>query len=142
MSDSLRLHRLQPTRLLCPPLSPGVCSNSYPLTRWCYLTISSSAAPFSFFLVCFVLSQLMPFVRVIINSDQFCSQNCPMSENNFIIIQDMSNFADASLRVPLPTWLEGNTQCYKSRCWEWTQIHWDPPSHPSFSHYISTFLVK
>ena len=33
--------------LLCPSLSPGVCSNSCPLSRWCYLIISSSAVPFS-----------------------------------------------------------------------------------------------
>ena len=32
-------------RSLCSPLSPGVCSNSCPLSRWCYLNISSSAAP-------------------------------------------------------------------------------------------------
>ena len=31
---------------LCPSLSPRVCSDSCPLSRWCYLTISSSAAPF------------------------------------------------------------------------------------------------
>ena len=30
----------------CLPLSPGVCSNSCPLSQWCYLTISSSAALF------------------------------------------------------------------------------------------------
>ena len=48
MSNSLPLHRLQHARLPCPPLSPGVCSNSCPLSQWCYLTISSSAAPFSF----------------------------------------------------------------------------------------------
>ena len=28
-------------------LSPGVCSNSCPLSWWCYPTISSSVAPFS-----------------------------------------------------------------------------------------------
>ena len=33
-------------RLLCPPPSPRVCPNS-PLRRWRYLTVSSSAAPFS-----------------------------------------------------------------------------------------------
>ena len=44
--STLRPHGLQHTRLLCPPLSPGVCSNSYPLSQWCYLTISSSATPF------------------------------------------------------------------------------------------------
>ena len=48
MSDSLRLHGLQHARLLCPLLSPGVCSNSYPLSLWCYLTISSSTTPSSY----------------------------------------------------------------------------------------------
>ena len=45
---TLRCHALQHARLLCPPLFPGVCSNSCPLNWWCCLTISSSAAPFSF----------------------------------------------------------------------------------------------
>ena len=40
--------RLQHARLLCPPLSPGVCSNSCPWSEWCYVTISSSASPFPF----------------------------------------------------------------------------------------------
>ena len=48
VSDSLRLHVLQHTRLPCHSLSPRVCSNSYPLSQWCYLAISSSATPFSF----------------------------------------------------------------------------------------------
>ena len=47
MSDTLRPHGLQHSRLLCPPLSPGVCLNSCPLSRWCYPTISPSVAPFS-----------------------------------------------------------------------------------------------
>ena len=34
-------------RFLCPPLSPRVCSNSCPLSWWCYLTIFSSATLFS-----------------------------------------------------------------------------------------------
>ena len=34
-------------KLLCPPLYPRICTNSCPLSRWCYLTISSSAAHFS-----------------------------------------------------------------------------------------------
>jgi len=32
-------HGLQHTRLPCPLLSPGVCSNSCPLSRWCCLTL-------------------------------------------------------------------------------------------------------
>ena len=43
-------HGLKHARLLCPSLSPGVCSNSCPLSQWCYLTISSPSSlfPFSF----------------------------------------------------------------------------------------------
>ena len=47
MSDSLQLHGLQHTRLRCLSLSPGVCSNSCPLSQWCHLTISSFVTPFS-----------------------------------------------------------------------------------------------
>ena len=32
--DSLQTHGLQNTSLLCPSLSPGVGSNSFPLSRW------------------------------------------------------------------------------------------------------------
>ena len=31
----------------CPPLSTGVCSNSCPLSQWCYPTVSFSVIPFS-----------------------------------------------------------------------------------------------
>ena len=34
-------------RFFYTPLSPGACSNSCPLSWWCYLTVSSSATPFS-----------------------------------------------------------------------------------------------
>ena len=44
-------------RLFCPLLSPRICSNSYPLSGWCYLTISSSAALF-FCVQPFPVSQL------------------------------------------------------------------------------------
>ena len=47
-------------RLLCPSLSPGVCSDSCPFSRWCYLTISSSAAFFSFCLQSFPASGSFP----------------------------------------------------------------------------------
>ena len=33
----------------CPSQSPGVCSNSCPLSQWCYPTMSCSVAPFSTF---------------------------------------------------------------------------------------------
>jgi len=47
MSDSLRSHGLQHSRLPCPSSTPGAYSNSCPLSRWCHPTISSSVIPFS-----------------------------------------------------------------------------------------------
>ena len=38
---------LMDTRLPCPLPTPGACSNSYPLSRWCHPTILSSVVPFS-----------------------------------------------------------------------------------------------
>ena len=47
MSDSLWPHVLQHPRPPCPSLTPEVCSNSCPSSRWCHPTISSSVIPFS-----------------------------------------------------------------------------------------------
>ena len=46
MSDSLRPHGLQHARLPCTSPTPGACSNTCPLNRWCHPTISSSVIPF------------------------------------------------------------------------------------------------
>ena len=42
--------------LYCPSPSPGVCSNSCPLSQWCHPTISSSVIPFSSCLQSFLAS--------------------------------------------------------------------------------------
>ena len=47
MSNSLQPHALQHARPPCPSPTPGVYSNSSPLSRWCHPTISSSVVPFS-----------------------------------------------------------------------------------------------
>ena len=47
MSDSLRPHRLQHARLLCPSPNPRACSNSCPLRWWCHPIISFSVIHFS-----------------------------------------------------------------------------------------------
>ena len=56
----LQLRELQHDRLLCPPPSPGVCSDSCPLNQWCYLTISSSFTPLFFCLQSFPASGSFP----------------------------------------------------------------------------------
>ena len=57
MSDSLRPHGLQYTRLPCPSPTPRAYSNSCPLSRQCHPTISSSVIPFSSCLQSFPASE-------------------------------------------------------------------------------------
>ena len=47
VSDSLWPHELQHARPPCPSPTPGVDSNSRPLSRWCHPAISSSVVPSS-----------------------------------------------------------------------------------------------
>ena len=58
--DSLKLDELQQDRLLCPLLSPRVCSNSCPLSRWCHPTIPFCATSFSLWLQSFQISGSFP----------------------------------------------------------------------------------
>ena len=47
MSNSFWTHGLQHARPPCPSPTPGVYSNTRPLSWWCHLTILCSVAPFS-----------------------------------------------------------------------------------------------
>ena len=47
VSDSLWPHESQHTRPPCPSPTPGVHSDSRPLSQWCHPAISSSVVPFS-----------------------------------------------------------------------------------------------
>ena len=47
MSDSLRPHGLQYARPPCSSPTPGVYAHSWPLSRWCHPSISSSVVSFS-----------------------------------------------------------------------------------------------
>ena len=47
VSNPLRPHELQHARSPCPSPTPGVYSNSCPLSQWCHPAISSSVSPFS-----------------------------------------------------------------------------------------------
>ena len=74
MSDSLQPHGLQhfivQTRLHCPSLSLGVCSNSCPLSWWCHPTISSCVTPFSSCPQSFPASGSFPVSRLFASGGQ------------------------------------------------------------------------
>ena len=70
VSNSLWPHGLQHARLLCHPPAPRVCSNSCPLSRRYYTTISSSVAPFSSCLQSFPASGSFPMNQLFTSGGQ------------------------------------------------------------------------
>ena len=57
-------------RLPSPSPTPGVCSNSCPLSRWCHPTISSSVVPFSSCLQSCQASGSFPVTQFFASDDQ------------------------------------------------------------------------
>ena len=70
ISDSLWPHGLQHTRPPCPLPTPGVYSNSCPLSQWCHPTISSSVVPFSSSLQSFPASGSFPMSQLFASGGQ------------------------------------------------------------------------
>jgi len=70
MSSWLQPVGLQHTRLPCPSLSPGVFSNSCPLSQWCHPTISSSVTPLSSCPASIPASRSLPVSRVFASRGQ------------------------------------------------------------------------
>ena len=70
MPDSLQPHGLQHTRLPCPSPSPGVCSDSCPLSQWYHPTISFSVTPFSSCPQSFPASGSLPMSQLFALGDQ------------------------------------------------------------------------
>ena len=70
MSDSLWPHGLQHTRPPCPSATPGVHSNSCPLSQWCHPTVSSSVVPFFSYLRSFTASGSFPMSQFFASDGQ------------------------------------------------------------------------
>ena len=70
VSDSLQPHESQHARPPCPTPTPGVYSNSCPLSWWCHPTISSSVVSFSSCLQSFPASGSFLVSQLFISGDQ------------------------------------------------------------------------
>ena len=111
MSDSLRPRGLPHSRLPCSSLSPGVCSNSCPLSWWYHPTISSSVIPFSScpqsFLVSgsFQMSQSFPSGGQSIGDSilqyfpKYWSFRKPVTENICKLVQEEPHMPSHSMYV-------------------------------------------
>ena len=125
MSNSLRLHELQHARLPCPLLSPGVCSNSCPLSPRCYLTSSSSAIPFSFCLQSFPASGSFPMSWLFASGGQSIGNSVSVLQMNS---QDWFPLGLTDLISAIQETLKTLLQHHKSKasiCWH-SSLHYGP----------------
>ena len=70
VSNSFWPHGLQHARLPCPSPTPGIYSNSCPLSRWCHLIILSSVIPFFSCLQSFPASGSFPMGQLFASGGQ------------------------------------------------------------------------
>ena len=79
VSDSLRPHGLRHARPPCPSSTPGVHSNSCPLSWWCHPAISSSVVPCSSCLQSFLASGSFQMSQFFILGGQIIGVSAPIS---------------------------------------------------------------
>ena len=88
MSDSLWPHGLQHTRPPCPSPTPGVYSNSCPLSRWCHPTISSSVVTSSSHLQSSPASGSFPVSQFFVSDGQVLEFQLQHQSFQWIFITD------------------------------------------------------
>ena len=135
MSNSLWPHGLQHTRLPCPSLSPGTCSNSYPLGQWCHPTISPSVIPFSFCLQSFPASGSFLMSQLFASGGQSIGASVSVvtlaSEYSGLISFRINWFDLLEVQETLKSLLQHHTQKH--------QFFGTPPSLVQLSHlYMAT----
>ena len=106
MSDTLSPQGLQHTRLPCPSLSPGVFSNSCPLSKWCHSTISTSVTPFTSCPQSFPSSRSSPMSRLFTSSGQSTKMKNPIK----LVIGSSRFYLDYNFFSVLIEW---------SKVWVW-----------------------
>ena len=87
ISNWLRSHGLQHTRLPCPSPTPRTNSNSGPSSQWCHPTISSSVIPFSSCLQSFPASGSFQITQFFTSGGQKIQNWFPLGWTGWISLQ-------------------------------------------------------
>ena len=120
VSDCLWPHGLQHARLSCPSPSPGSCSNSCPLSRWCHPTISSSVVPSSF------CSQSFPASGSFLMSRLFTSggQSIGASASASLLLVNIQDWSPLGLAGLISLQFKGLSVLIHSNQWTTDQQEW------------------
>ena len=126
------------TKLLRLPLSPGACSASSPLSRWCHPTISSSAIHFSFWLQSFPESGSFPM------SQHFPSdgQSIRASASTTFFPMNNQGWFPLGLKLAWSPYSPRDSQVFSSTTIWKHQFFRAQPSLRSNSHICTSLLEK
>ena len=138
VSDSLWLHKLQYTRLLCPSLSPWVCSNTCPSSQWCHPSISSSVFPFSSYLQSFPASESFPMSWLFSSGGQSIGPSASTS----VLPMNMQGWFPLGLTGLISLLSKGLTRVFSSTTFWKHQFFSAHPSLWSSSHICTWLLEK
>ena len=128
MSNSLQPHGLQHARLPCPTLSPGVCSNSCPLSWWFHPTISSFVVPFSSYPQSFLASGSFPISQIFASGSQIVGASASVLPVNIqywfplVLIGSISLMSKGLSGVFSSTRLWKH-QFFSAQCFIWSNSH-------------------
>ena len=90
-SDSSRPRESQHTRPPCPSPTPGVHSDSHPLSRWWHPAISSSVVPFSSCPQSLPASESFPMSQLFARGGIFCTNI--FAENKYKSLTSLASFS-------------------------------------------------
>ena len=138
MSTSLQPIKLQHSRLPCLSLSPRVCSNSCPLSRWCHPTIWSSV-PFLL-----LLHSIFPSIRVFSTELPLCFR-CPKfgaSASASVLPMNIQGWFPLGLTGWISLLSKGVSRVFSSTTVQKHQFFGTQPSLWSNSHICTWVLEK
>ena len=130
-------HGLQHARLPCTSLSPGVYSDSCPLSRWCHPTTSSSVVPFSSCLPSFPAPESFPMSQLFASHGQIIEA----SASALVLPMNSQDRFPLGLTVLIFLQSKGLSRVFSSTTIQKHQFFGTQPSLWSNSH-VHTWLLE
>ena len=138
VSDSLQSHEPQHSRPPYPSPTPGVYPNSWPLSRWCDLTISSSAVPFSSCIQSFPTSGSFPMSQLFTSG----AQNIGVSASTSVLPMNTQDCFPLGWIGWISLWSKGLSRVFSSTTVQKYQFFCTQLSLLSNSHIYTWLLEK
>ena len=138
VSDSLWLHGLQHTRLLCPSPTPGAYLNSWPLSWWCHPTNTSTVIPFSILLQSFPASGSFQMSQFLTSG----GQSIKVSASTSVLPMNIQDWFPWGLTGWISLQSKGLSRVFSNTTVQKHQFFSTQPSFYSNSHTHTWLLEK